>query len=93
MHVILIYDISTEDATGQKRLAKSLKICRKYLTHVQKSVFEGDLTEGKLAMLNRDLKKAIDMNQDFVILYSFPEGAKINRAIITNTPDPMDNFL
>ncbi|MEM3489884.1 MAG: CRISPR-associated endonuclease Cas2, partial [Nitrososphaerota archaeon] len=39
MYVILAYDI------GEERVNKVLKICRKYLTWVQNSVFEGDLTE------------------------------------------------
>ena len=29
----------------EKRVAKALKICRKYLTHVQNSVFEGEVTQ------------------------------------------------
>ena len=35
MLVIVTYDISV------KRVAKVMKICRKYLAHVQKSVFVG----------------------------------------------------
>lgn len=34
MFIILSYDIN------KKRVGKILKICRKYLVHVQKSVFE-----------------------------------------------------
>ena len=34
MFVILVYDV------GEKRVAKVLKICRKYLTWVQNSVLE-----------------------------------------------------
>lgn len=34
MYIILTYDV------GSKRVEKVLKICRKYLVHVQKSVFE-----------------------------------------------------
>jgi len=93
MHIIIVYDINTEDAAGQRRLTKALKVCRKYLTHVQKSVFEGVLPEGKLAMLRRDLMKIVDIKKDFVIIYSLPEGVNINRDILTDTPDPMDNFL
>ena len=45
MFVIVTYDVAT------KRVAKVMKTCRKYLTHVQKSVFEGMITEGKLNRL------------------------------------------
>ena len=39
MFVIMSYDIN------KKRVSKVMKVCRKYLIHVQKSVFEGNLTE------------------------------------------------
>lgn len=42
MYVILVYDIKT-DENGQKVLNKTFKICKKYLSHIQNSVFEGDL--------------------------------------------------
>ncbi|WP_101494345.1 CRISPR-associated endonuclease Cas2 [Sulfobacillus thermosulfidooxidans] len=42
MFVILVYD------AGVKRDPKILKTCRKYLNWIQNSVFEGELTEGKL---------------------------------------------
>lgn len=51
MFVILVYDVKA------KRNNKILKTCRKYLRHVQKSVFEGNLTEAKLKRLKNELKK------------------------------------
>ena len=42
MFVIVVYDIN------RKRVGMALKICRKYLVHVQKSVFEGNITERQL---------------------------------------------
>lgn len=42
MFVILTYDVKA------KRDTKVMKVCRKYLTHDQKSVFEGMITEKKL---------------------------------------------
>ena len=65
MFIILTYDIN------QKRVGKALKICRKYLTHVQKSVFEGNITDGKLKRLKMELKNLIDDKTDAVCIYSF----------------------
>lgn len=93
MRVILAYDINTEDADGRKRLVKVLKTCRKYLTRVQKSVFEGDLTEGKIALLKKELNRVLDVERDFVVIYTMADGVRVNRDIITNTPDPINNFL
>ena len=65
MFVVLAYDIN------QKRVGKALKICRKYLVHVQKSVFEGVLTDKRLTMLKADLKKIIDVSTDNVCIYQW----------------------
>lgn len=89
----MVYDINTEDKAGQKRLVKIMKTCRKYLSHVQKSVFEGELTEGKLVLLKRDLAKIVDKERDFIIVYALNEGSKWQRDILTNTPDPTNNIL
>ncbi|MFY9257557.1 MAG: CRISPR-associated endonuclease Cas2 [Dethiobacteria bacterium] len=93
MRVIVIYDINTVDNGGAYRLVKIMKTCRKYLTHVQYSVFEGDITEGQLALLRSELLGLVNEEKDFVIIYSLPDGVKLNRDIITNTSDPTDNIL
>ena len=38
MYIVLVYDISKTD-NGQKRWSRIFKICKKYLTHIQNSVF------------------------------------------------------
>ena len=64
MFVILVYDVD------QKRVGRVLKICRKYLTHVQKSVFEGSITEAKFTSLKNELKKIIDCEYDGICIYT-----------------------
>ena len=64
MFVVVAYDVH------QKRVGKLLKICRKYLVHVQKSVFEGALTEAKRNSLKNELKKVIDYEYDSICIYS-----------------------
>ena len=63
MYVILTYDVR------QKRVSKAMKICRKYLTHVQRSVFEGWLTEATLRKLKHELEKVIVTAEDSVCIY------------------------
>ena len=63
MFVILSYDID------QKRVGKVLRICRKYLVHVHRSVFEGRLTEGQLKRLKTELEKVIDPDEDSMCIY------------------------
>lgn len=44
MYVVLVYDISQDD-NGQRRWSRVFKICKKYLSHIQNSVFEGEISK------------------------------------------------
>ena len=55
MFVIMFYDV------GEKRVNKVLKTARKYLTWIQNSVLEGELTPATLEALKVDVKNIIDM--------------------------------
>ena len=57
MFVILTYDVN------QKRVKKALSVCRRYLIRVQRSVFEGHITEMKLKKLKRELWYKLDQNK------------------------------
>ncbi|BCV20322.1 CRISPR-associated endoribonuclease Cas2 2 [Moorella sp. Hama-1] len=70
-----------------------MKTSRKYLSHVQKSVFEGDITEGQITLLKKEVLGIVNKGKDFVIIYSLKDGIKLNRDILTDTPDPTNNFL
>lgn len=63
MFVILVYDV------GSKRVGKVMKTVKKYLTPVQKSVFEGFLTESKTEKMKAEIYKIIDPEHDSVMLY------------------------
>ncbi len=63
MFVILVYDIN------KKRVNKVYKVCLKYLTHIQKSVFEGMITESKLEKLKREITVYINPKEDSVCVY------------------------
>ena len=65
MFAILVYDI------GEERVAKVLKTCRKYMTWVQNSVFEGDITEGNMQKLKTELKGIIKHEKDSILIYTF----------------------
>ena len=52
MFVIIVYDV------GEKRVAKALKTCRKYLNWVQNSVLEGEISDVNLKKLRAEWKSA-----------------------------------
>jgi len=76
MFAIIVYDIN------EKRVAKILKICRKYLVWVQNSVFEGEITKAKLEKLKMELKKKINEREDSIIIYTFRTTRYSNREIM-----------
>lgn len=63
MFIILTYDVN------QKRVGKICKICKKYLHHMQKSVFEGEITESKLNQLKKEVESLIDTDKDAICIY------------------------
>ncbi|MDU7650831.1 MAG: CRISPR-associated endonuclease Cas2 [Anaerococcus vaginalis] len=61
-YAFLFYDV------GEKRVNKVFKICKKYLTHHQNSVFRGEISPSKIIALKREIKKIIKKEEDFVTI-------------------------
>ena len=76
MFVIAVYDM------GEKRVAKALKICRKYLNWIQNSVFEGETTKAKLERLKSDMKTIMKEDEDSFVIYILRDEKYSNREII-----------
>jgi CRISPR-associated protein Cas2 len=76
MKAIVVYDIN------EKRVAKVLKTCRKYLFWVQNSVFEGEITQAKLLQLKSELESIIDEEEDSIIIYTFASSWYTQREIL-----------
>ena len=68
MYVVLVYDVSQEE-NGARRWSRIFKICKKYLTHIQNSVFEGELSKAQLAQLQKELNEYINKALDSVIIF------------------------
>lgn len=68
MYVVLVYDISQEK-NGAKRWSKVFKISKKYLSHIQNSVFEGEISKPQLVQLQQEMKPYIDTELDSVIVF------------------------
>ena len=87
MYVILVYDC------GEKRVGKMLKLCRKYLTWIQNSVFEGEITEVKLKELKLKADKIMDSVEDSLIIFSSRQEKRLDKQIIGRERGSTDNFL
>lgn len=87
MYCILVYDM------GEKRVAKMLKLCRRYLNWIQNSVFEGEITEYKLKELISEAKEIMDESYDSLIIFSSRNERWLNKQIVGQDRNNLDNFL
>lgn len=87
MYVILVYDV------GEKRVGKMLKLCRRYLSWVQNSVLEGNLSKGQLRALKIQIDDIIDKDEDSVILFSSRMEYSMDKEILGKERMSVDNFL
>ncbi len=88
MFVILVYD------AGEKRVQKFHRICRRYLTWVQLSVFEGELTNAQLERLKAELRQVMESEEDSVIFYAFRTQRYFSREVMGKEKgDPGELFV
>lgn len=86
MYVILVYDI------GEKRVAKMLKLCRRYLNWIQNSVFEGEITEARLRSLKGEADGIME-KRDSLILFKSRDQRWLEKEVIGEERGSIDNFL
>ena len=87
MYVILVYDC------GERRVSKMLKLCRKYLNWIQNSVFEGEITEVKLKELVLQAKEIMNEQEDSLIIFKSRDEKWLDKEIIGQEKNSLDNFL
>ncbi len=86
MYVILMYDVN------QKRVGKMLKLCRRYLTWIQNSVLEGEITEVKLKELKMKAELLMD-ETDSLIIFKSRDEKWLDKEIVGKERGKVDNFL
>ena len=92
MYVILVYDIKS-DQGGAKVLSKTFKTCKKYLMHIQNSVFEGEVSEAQLLKIKMELNKVIREDRDSLIVFKCRNEKWIPKEFWGVDDDKTSNFL
>jgi CRISPR-associated protein Cas2 len=87
MYVIAVYDC------GEKRVAKMLRLFRRYMVWIQNSVFEGELTALQLKELKADVAKIMDKNEDSIIFFTSRNPKWLEKEIMGKEKGSTDNFL
>jgi CRISPR-associated protein Cas2 len=86
MYVVLVYDMEAE------RTQLMLKLCRRYLTHVQNSVLEGEISKGDLQELSGDIEEMLKPGES-VILYELSSDTLLDRTVYGEDPTEDSRFL
>lgn len=86
MYVVLVYDMEAH------RTQKMLKTGRRYLTHVQNSVLEGEISEGDLAKLRNEISGILKPGES-VILYELSSDTLLDRTVFGEDPAENQRFL
>ena len=76
MFVIVTYDI-----VEGKPLNRTRKILKKYLTWTQNSVFEGEISEGKLHKCMSEIENIIDKSIDSIYVYEIKNPKNIEKKL------------
>lgn len=92
MYVVLVYDIN-QGNNGQKRWSHIFNICKKYLSHIQNSVFEGEISNAQLKKLQYELKPYIDRELDSVIIFKSRQERWLDKEFLGKKDDKTDFFL
>ena len=92
MYVVLVYDISQEK-NGAKRWSKVFKISKKYLSHIQNSVFEGELTPAQLRELKMKARDIMDPDEDSLIIFTSRNDEWLEKEVIGKEKNKLTSFL
>ncbi|WP_373734854.1 CRISPR-associated endonuclease Cas2 [Bacteroides heparinolyticus] len=87
MYVIVVYDVS------EKRVAKMLKLCRRYFNWIQNSVFEGEISDVKLIEFKASASHLMNGEEDSIIIFSSRQHRWLEKEIIGREKASIENFL
>lgn len=86
VYVIVVYDMEAD------RTRLMLNFLRQYLSHVQNSVFEGEVTEGDLEMIENRTRDILEPDES-TIIYRMSSEKYVNRTVVGEDPTEDERFL
>jgi CRISPR-associated protein Cas2 len=87
MLVIVIYDI------GIERIDSVRHILKQYITWIQNSAFEGEITEGSLEEVRLKINQIIDKSVDSVIIYKINNPKWLKKTVWGVEKNSMDTIV
>ena len=86
MFIILSYDVRSDRTNLFKKIAE------RFLTHIQNSVFRGNLTESQLLKLQLELKKQLEEDES-IFLWIIKDSQIFKELKLGNSKYNDSNFL
>jgi CRISPR-associated protein Cas2 len=86
VYVIAVYDVQAD------RTRLFLNYLRRFLVHVQNSVFEGEVTEGELERMRNDLDDLLEPGES-TIIYTVSAEDYVDRTVFGDDPTEDSQFL
>ena len=74
--MLIVYDIGVERINGVRQFL------RQYLTWIQNSAFEGELSEGRIERVKVGVKRLIKKDEDSVIIFTASSKKWLQKEII-----------
>lgn len=87
MYVIVVYDIEVE------RIDAVRHILKQYLTWIQNSAFEGEITQGLLDELRLEIFAIIEKEKDSVVVYTINNPSWLNKQTWGKEKNDTENIL
>lgn len=92
MYVILVYDIVLDEG-GSRVWRNVFKISKRYLHHIQNSVFEGEVTKVQILALQKELQQWIRKDRDSVLLFQSRDSRWLKKEFWGKQEDLTSQFL
>ena len=86
VYVIAVYDVQAD------RTRLFLNYLRRFLVHVQNSVFEGEVTEGELERMRNGLEDLLEPGES-TIIYTVSAEDYVDRTVFGEDPTEDSQFL
>ena len=82
-----------KEDNGARVLRNVFKICKKYLHHIQNSVFEGEVTKSQLFAIKSELNKYVRDKKDSIIIFENQSNKWMKKVFLGIQEDKTSNIL
>lgn len=82
-----------KEENGAKVLRNVFKICKRYLHHIQNSVFEGEITKAQLESLKMEVGKFLRDDKDSIIVFYDNSNKWLKKELLGLQEDKTSNIL